>query len=196
MPYSVEYLDCEGDRIATGPHPTTFDLAVARESALKQKGSAFNVQCCDGTQNLTLFGRIVELDEHYSIIGHHLEELERLRESCGAEQQMHSVNFSKKDVHGGQASDFDLKTSEHFGLLLDYIKTNVYKTRIETERQLHRKNLCTFQMLWLLFKPGTMVYVESGGNLSAQLVQSVVSDTAILSDSKQLSANTRSKYGP
>lgn len=108
----------------------------------------------------------MELDEPYAVIGHHLRELESLRQ-------------------GPQDSALDPKTTEHLGLLLDYLHTNVYKDKIDAERILHLKDLCTFQMLWLLFKPGTTVYLEFRGNLEAYVVQSVVSDPAILSDVKQ-----------
>lgn len=41
--YSVQYLDREGGDIGTQPHPTTFDLDVARHAVLKFKASVFGV---------------------------------------------------------------------------------------------------------------------------------------------------------
>ncbi|CAP62094.1 uncharacterized protein PODANS_5_310 [Podospora anserina S mat+] len=219
--YSVQYLDREGGDIGTQPHPTTFDLDVARHAVLKFKASVFGVVTVLKTSHspeafrylsdesrldrlshilsdasitvnvhatkiiiesqalvnairtvvryypqIDLEGKSLELDEPYAVIGHHLRELESLRQ-------------------GPQDSALDPKTTEHLGLLLDYLHTNVYKDKIDAERILHLKDLCTFQMLWLLFKPGTTVYLEFRGNLEAYVVQSVVSDPAILSDVKQ-----------
>ncbi|KAI0178878.1 P-loop containing nucleoside triphosphate hydrolase protein [Hypoxylon sp. FL1284] len=41
--------------------------------------------------------------------------------------------------------------------------------------------MCTFQMLWLLYKPGDTVYTESGGKPAANVIQSVRVDPAALS---------------
>ncbi|CAP67139.1 uncharacterized protein PODANS_1_21540 [Podospora anserina S mat+] len=135
---------------------------------------------------LDLEGRSLELDEPYAVIGHHLEELESLRGDIGAEKHApDSIPRVASEPGADDDEDLNAKAGEHLGLLLDYLHANVYKDRIPAERSLHQRNLCTFEMLWLLFKPGTTVYVEFRGNLAAHVVQSVVSDAAILSDPKQ-----------
>ncbi len=60
---------------------------------------------------------------------------------------------------------------------------HVFKNLIEDERARFAKSpaTCTFRMLWLLFKPGSTVYVQTGGKLEARVVQAIYVDEAILS---------------
>ena len=40
--------------------------------------------------------------------------------------------------------------------------------------------LCTFRMIWLLFKPGTTIYVQTGGNVKARVVEKIYVDPRVL----------------
>lgn len=126
--------------------------------------------------------KVLSLNEPYTILGHHMSELEALHERC---KTSHHKGEVKPDENANPDDPLVETTAEHLELLHNYLKTKVYKGRIETEQELHRRNMCTFQMLWLLFRPGTTVYVESGGKLAAHVVHAMVHDTAILSDNRR-----------
>ncbi|KAI4153842.1 MAG: hypothetical protein LQ340_002067 [Diploschistes diacapsis] len=55
--------------------------------------------------------------------------------------------------------DYIEATNQHIDILLLYIDQR-YGKELEAERQRHRKSppTCTYQMLWLLFKPGELCY--------------------------------------
>ena len=68
----------------------------------------------------------------------------------------------------------DRKAYEHLGILLDLLQHRS-GTAVEIERQRYARGVATFEMLWLLLKPGTDVYrdASSNGNYSAYVVRSV-----------------------
>ncbi|KAH8883586.1 P-loop containing nucleoside triphosphate hydrolase protein [Thozetella sp. PMI_491] len=107
---------------------------------------------------VNLDGYKVELQEPYTLVAHHLEELEKYR-----------------------ATE---ETAKNIGLLLDFLGDFGLKQQINDERARHAGTpaMCTFRMLWLLFKPGCTVYVQERGKTEARVVQSLHVDGSILSD--------------
>lgn len=95
------------------------------------------------------------LMEPYDIIAHHLQQLESIQNS-----------------------------SEHTKRFLETIQELIFKNRIKVEKERNANGLCTFPMLWLLYKPGETVYCEKDGDLYAHVVKAVQSPTGILSSSK------------
>jgi hypothetical protein len=73
----------------------------------------------------------------------------------------------------------DKETFDHLVLLFEFLKTSNYTTHISEEQERHTRNLCTFRMLWLLFKPGQTVYMESAGQLYAYVIKSMEVDKRI-----------------
>ncbi|KAK4667659.1 hypothetical protein QC763_0059610 [Podospora pseudopauciseta] len=110
-------------------------------------------------------GKVLELKEPYAVVAHHLSALEDYQKTS-------------------RPKPCDKETFDHLGLLLGFLRTSVYKDKIRLEQERYSRNACTFQMLWLLFKPGDTVYVEFRGKLSAFVVQEVATDNGILSDFK------------
>lgn len=49
--------------------------------------------------------------------------------------------------------------AKHIKILQDFVHKQV-GAAVDAERELHAKGLCTFDMLWLLYKPGTDVYYD------------------------------------
>jgi hypothetical protein len=76
----------------------------------------------------------------------------------------------------------------HLGLLLEFLNERfALKQQVQEERARHRKSpaACTFRMLWLLFKPGSTVYVQTGdAKVSASVVQSITVDSGVLSSTE------------
>ncbi|KAI1479212.1 hypothetical protein F4774DRAFT_138082 [Daldinia eschscholtzii] len=124
----------------------------------------------------------VELAEPYAVIAHHLEELEAHRASYTEDSTGDSPSKSTAASNATSVSPrCGKETFEHLGMLLDFVKEFIFKDRIEVEKARYTKGLCVFSMLWLLYKPGSTVYLESKGQYSAYVVQSVEIDEAVLS---------------
>ncbi|GLA57880.1 hypothetical protein AtubIFM54640_005675 [Aspergillus tubingensis] len=126
-----------------------------------------------------LGGEYLELNEPFSLIGHHLGELEAYR----ATYREDDVGSPQPDAadHDPAVPMCEKETFDQLGLLLDFVKDSFYKDRLPDELARHTQNRCTFRMLWLLFKPGETVYMESGGQLSAYVVQYLQVDKTLLS---------------
>ena len=130
-----------------------------------------------------LKGETVTLEEPLSVIAHYLDDLERFRATYNVEANDNKPVALKPSVDHPLSSNgaCDKETFDHLGLLFEWVKTSSLKTRIDQERCRHAKGLCTYPMLWLLFKPGTTVYMESDGRLLAYVIKRVEPDEGILS---------------
>jgi hypothetical protein len=118
------------------------------------------------------------LEEPFALVAHHYKEFHGhwdankdkvIRESTGT-----NIEEIKKD------EDEEVTGLRHLGWLLDFFKKAVLDDMIKEEAR-HARDMCTFRMLWLLFKPGMTVYHESDGHLGAYVLQSVNTDPGILS---------------
>lgn len=117
---------------------------------------------------------VLHIEEPFALIAHHYNEL-----------QAHRMAHDSKNIAGDQIAHGkgdeagDISGVRHLGTLLDHFqKTTLHNVHQEETR--YTQNVCTFRMLWLLYKPGNTVYVESNGRLSAFVVQSVKTDPAIM----------------
>lgn len=124
--------------------------------------------------SVNLNSGVLELEEPFALIGHYYEELEAYRT---AHRNMRVAD--DQIAHGKGDDNEDTASVRHLGTLLDHFQ-KVMLRRIREEETLHGQNFCTFRMLWLLYKPGSTVYLGSGGRLSAFVVQSVTTDPAIM----------------
>lgn len=115
--------------------------------------------------------KIIELVEPFQLIAHHFKELEALQDLSSEE--------NKSDDGDGTEKTNQLAAA-NLRMLLSFTG-RIYNNSLEEERSRHSRDLCTFRMLWLLFKPGTTVYKESGGKVSAHVVRDVKVDKSILS---------------
>ncbi|KAI3016352.1 hypothetical protein CBS147353_10146 [Aspergillus niger] len=130
-----------------------------------------------------LGGEYIQLNAPFTLIGHHLSELEAYR----ATYREDNVGSSQPDAadHESVLPICDKETFDQLGLLLHFVKDSFYKDRLSDELARHSQNRCTFPMLWLLFKPGETVYMESGGQLSAYVVQYMQVDRTLLSSTSR-----------
>ncbi len=69
------------------------------------------------------------------------------------------------------------KTKSHIKVLLAFLDAK-YAKKIEDEEARHRKSppTATFEMLWMLLKPGTRVYTYIDGELAAFVIRSAGTD--------------------
>ncbi|KAI0376345.1 hypothetical protein F5Y04DRAFT_285993 [Hypomontagnella monticulosa] len=126
---------------------------------------------------------IVELTEPYAVIAHHIEELETYRGTYAEEHIVPNALLSAAagSVPANTYRACDKETFEHLGTLLSFVKDSIYKDRIRDEKLRHARNMCIFNMLWLLYRPGNTVYLESEGKYRAYVVQLVEVDESVLS---------------
>lgn len=102
---------------------------------------------------LNLAGDVVTLREPYAPLYHYRRELQEYGES-----------FSTRDDQTEHCQE-DRKMTGDIKLLLDYFEEKWgQRVKDELERYKKPKPTCTFDMLWMLFKPGIDVYVDINKN--------------------------------
>jgi hypothetical protein len=101
-----------------------------------------------------VIGDPIDIYEPYPILVHHQAELEAFRERFSPEA------LQKDDE---ETKDCVLKdTYEHLGYLLDFLNDcHGNKITLEKERWVQPVPKVSFDLLWLLLKPGTDVYCDS-----------------------------------
>lgn len=117
-----------------------------------------------------------EIREPFCIIAHHLDALKSHQASlcCATGTPACTETCEKLSVP---------QAVEHLSMLFKHIE-GIYKGRLEQEKERYKRGLCTFHMLWYLYKPGETVYVrDDQGDLSALIIQKVEVDPSILYDS-------------
>ncbi|GKU10593.1 unnamed protein product, partial [Fusarium langsethiae] len=119
------------------------------------------------------------LEEPFALVAHHYREIQahfdankaKIVQGVDTDTQIDNI---KKD------EDEEVTGLRHLGWLLAFFKKAVLDDMIN-EQNRHADDMCTFRMLWLLYKPGMTVYHESDGHLGAYVLQSVDTDPGILS---------------
>jgi hypothetical protein len=121
-----------------------------------------------------------EIEEPYPLIAHHIDELEARAPRADPSRELNLDGY----VETPQPDNFSQTGAENvkndLRLFLDFA-TSVYKDHIKNEKERYERGMCTFRMLWLLFKPGATVYCQYRGHLAAFVVQEV-SNSPGLSD--------------
>ena len=102
--------------------------------------------------------------EPFKVFIHHENELAALRETYA----------SSEDTGGQEQCIREKDTYEHIGLLQQFLKQRLGNS-LESERLRHQRGYATFDMLWLLLKPGITVFCDtlSDGNYDAYVLHSV-----------------------
>ncbi|KAK8867396.1 P-loop containing nucleoside triphosphate hydrolase protein [Apiospora arundinis] len=124
--------------------------------------------------SVMLEGEVILLRAPYSVLFHHMAALEEYKETLSdGPQNLASTTEAQEE----QLSDIQREiTINHLGQLLEFTKTNMFNHQVEAERlrQTQDPPLCTFNMMWMLYTPGTTVYVRSEtGKLSAYILETV-----------------------
>lgn len=208
--HNVEYFDINGELMGSIPWAGPFDLTNAMLNARKglKKSPAFQMI----TQVITSIdnrGRIYQPGERSglsSIIGN--ADISLHAKTTSIEIQSKNIIKSISDVvayypsihlggqilvlkepfsiiaHHMQALELCYDPSGHTGIFLTFMRESIFKDWVREEEARNAKDLCTFQMLWLLFKPGDTVYAEVDGDLLAFVIVSVEPPDGILSSSK------------
>lgn len=128
----------------------------------------------------TLDASALWLEEPFALVAHHYKELQKHWDTNKHMVPKKGPDGKIKIEDTEQEEDEEVTGLRHLGWLLDFFKKAVLDDMVKEEAR-HARDMCTFRMLWLLFKPGMTVYHESDGHLSAYVLQSVDTDDGILS---------------
>jgi hypothetical protein len=100
----------------------------------------------------SLLGDTITINEPCSILVHYRKELREYGEQCA-----------------------DAEATHHISVLLKYLEDNLgYKIHEEDARYQKSTPVATFEMLWMLFKPGMDVYAEIDEQRGGFVVQSTL----------------------
>ncbi|KAI1844808.1 hypothetical protein JX266_009036 [Neoarthrinium moseri] len=131
----------------------------------------------------TLEGKILHIQEPYLVVAYHIKEIENFKATYNGSKAItedeEAISLSEQTL----PDRCNKVTHYHIETILSFIKENIWKDAIDLEMARHnqREPMCTYAMLWLLYEPGTTVYIESDGRLAAYIVQHVHTDPATLS---------------
>ncbi|KAJ9633333.1 hypothetical protein H2204_007050 [Knufia peltigerae] len=122
----------------------------------------------------------------YSLIIHYRRELEEFNDKLPDEKASTSVHegptlhtdanhdsdFGDGECNTNTVEVLELERKKHIPELLNYVFTSELKAQIDAEMSLRQKPvpMCTYAMVWLLFKPGTTVYAWGGGGLDSAYI--------------------------
>lgn len=101
----------------------------------------------------------------YDVLVHHENELTDLRQRYAPGAKLSEEEKCERTVD----------TYEHLGILGAYLQDTLGDS-VQAERQRHARGVCTFEMLWLLLKPGIDVYHDErkSGNFNGYVVHSTL----------------------
>jgi hypothetical protein len=77
-----------------------------------------------------------------------------------------SATLARAELTGEQEQRRDLQ------VLVDFIFSNDFGRKYDAEIKLHSANKCTFELAWMLFRPGKYVYSWEGDSLNCFIVDS------------------------
>ncbi len=111
----------------------------------------------------SLIGRPLSFEEPYKFLFHHFADLETYRSSQPAQHSNNYRDECNKDID----------------LLLEVIDREEPGVAEEKDRYKGSPPVCTFNLLWLLFKPGEACYRTSEtGEISAYIVRAITGDSS------------------
>lgn len=97
--------------------------------------------------DLDISGNVIKIEEPYSVFIFFEKELTDYRERAD------------RLAAAGDLSCPNRWASKHIGIVQDFVREKVQKD-VDAERARHARGYATFDMLWLLYKPGSDVYYD------------------------------------
>jgi hypothetical protein len=141
---------------------------------------------------INLQGQELYLDAPFHLLAHHMPELKKFRDlfvpNFTTIAQLHASNDevttpkSGSVIRNTEEDEHSEITLRHVDTILKFMRTDyIYSQELEEELARHSLDqpLCTFSMLWLLYKPGTTVYVSSSAGVEAFVISKVEADSSL-----------------
>ncbi|TWU71120.1 hypothetical protein ED733_001833 [Metarhizium rileyi] len=132
--------------------------------------------------NLTTRG--LDLGSPFCILVHHMDELEAFRATYKPPSTDDvTLDESKAALQAEDTERCSEVAFRHLGKILDFLQDHIQKQKLKEEQARHLQDppVCTFPRLWLLYKPGTTVYVNSAGTVEAYVVESFEPENSLYS---------------
>ncbi|KAK3489913.1 P-loop containing nucleoside triphosphate hydrolase protein [Neurospora crassa] len=145
--YEVEKIKADG--ILNDPH---VDVAVWRTAVTVLSPSLTQAirKLVSYYPSEDLHGRTLELGRHYELVWLHLDDFEKYIEQPDEDNGTRLVKTQLRQLLALVAS--------------------INGQGVADEKVRHARGICTYDMVWLLYKPGITVYLESRGSLAAFVV--------------------------
>jgi hypothetical protein len=123
----------------------------------------------------TLSGRNVVFSYPYAPVVHYWDELKSFKRICDTSVTIadgNEISADPSDPTGTPNEIYDPRTTLPLKVLLDFLEP-FYTEQIGPELQRHKQSppVATFDMLWMLFKPGEDVYMKMDGKIAGFVVQ-------------------------
>jgi hypothetical protein len=131
------------------------------------------MQLVDYYPGVNLSAEPVTIQEPFII--HHWDAIEAYMRTFPGDKDYEEGSDSMAPFHTRRKlKACDDETHQHLGLLLESIEPSLLE-QVQDEKALWGRSvpMATFSMLWLLFKPGSNVYVDADGDLMAGVVKAV-----------------------
>ncbi|KAL8859319.1 MAG: hypothetical protein Q9178_004257 [Gyalolechia marmorata] len=114
-------------------------------------------------------GDSISVSEPFAVLIHHESELASFREKYAPNNIQSQTEYCEREKN----------TYEHLAILQNFLKQRVGAS-IAAEKQRYKDGFATFDMLWLLLRPGTTVYGQNeySASYNAYVLESVASSAA------------------
>lgn len=111
---------------------------------------------------INLAQHVINIPEPFTIFVFFEKQLTEYRERLGRRSSPPlSEDGSKPDTSASRCSN--AFAHKHIGIVQDFVRSKV-SAAVERERERHARGYATFDMLWLLYRPGSEVYLDARAN--------------------------------
>ncbi|RFN54455.1 p-loop containing nucleoside triphosphate hydrolase [Fusarium flagelliforme] len=138
----------------------------------------------------------ITITEPYPLIIHHWDVIQAyLKTFPGHTDYQEGSDSMAPFPAGRRLKACDEETHQHFGMLIESIEPSLLE-KVRDEKALWRRSvpMATFPMLWLLYKPGTDVYIDADGDIMAGVVKSVTHQIRHVPGSSAVTGYYRIEY--
>ncbi|KAN0113249.1 hypothetical protein V8E51_006200 [Hyaloscypha variabilis] len=119
-----------------------------------------------------LTGKIMFVESPFKMLFHYYHDLRRLLEEGKAEEAARLESDADREVDIDELKE----RNHHLSVLLDYLRPR-HLNLIKPAEDRFREGVSSYEMLWLLYRPGCDVYGKVGGMLTAFVLASAKEDT-------------------
>lgn len=114
----------------------------------------------------SLADKEVFLEYPYRVLVHHYDQLLQIKDRAGT-----SSKLKIEGIDGDFPCDEEL--GHQLGVLLHFLDENFYQEEVKHELELYRSGLATYEKLWILLRPGSIVFAKIRGELAGFVVSKV-----------------------
>ena len=117
--------------------------------------------------NHSLADKEVMIEYPYRVLVHHYEELVHIKDLC------RDGTSGRKTEELGADFRFDEELGHQLGVLLRFLDENYYQEEVKPELSLYKSGHATYEKLWILLRPGSIVFAKIRGEVAGFVVSKV-----------------------